>query len=143
MGAIGDLERRYSHLAAVYIVYTREAHPADGWRLASNDEHEVCVPAARSLEERAHAAEDMCRRYEVDLPVLVDSMNDAASEAFAAYPDRVYLIDRDGRVAHKGGRGPYGFDIDRLERALLLALVDEDDAPRVGLGGGAGGIAPR
>jgi len=37
-------------------------------------------------------------------------MDNAASEAFAAWPERIYVVGVDGRIAFKGGPGPWGFD---------------------------------
>jgi hypothetical protein len=37
-------------------------------------------------------------------------------------PNRLYLIDRDGKVAFKNGRGPFGFHPRQLEQALVLLL---------------------
>jgi hypothetical protein len=123
------IHRRYSDRADFLLIYIREAHPSDHRCLETGSGHEVCVPTARSALERAAAAREMRRRLEIDFPVLIDSMDDSAAEAYSAFPDRIYLVDQDGRVAHKGGRGPHGFDPGALEQALLLALVDEDAKP--------------
>jgi hypothetical protein len=40
-------------------------------------------------------------------------------------PGRLYLIDRQGKVAFKSGRGPYLFKPDELEQALILLLLEE------------------
>ncbi len=37
-------------------------------------------------------------------------------------PGRFYLIDRDGKVAYKSGRGPFGFKPAELEQSLILLL---------------------
>jgi hypothetical protein len=52
------------------------------------------------------------------IPALVDELDDAVSIAYAAWPDRLYLVDIDGRIAYHGGRGPFGFDPDGLEEAI-------------------------
>ena len=52
------------------------------------------------------------------LPVLVDRLDDAASNAFAAWPERIYVVDRDGRIAYVGGPGPFEFDPDAAAAAL-------------------------
>jgi cytochrome oxidase Cu insertion factor (SCO1/SenC/PrrC family) len=56
------------------------------------------------------------------IPALIDDLDDAVSTAYAAWPDRLYLIDRDGRIAYHGGRGPFGFDPEELEQAILRQL---------------------
>ena len=102
----------------------------DGWNVPSNDDDEIAIPVAATFSDRKKAAGETCRKLDVDLPFLLDTIDDTVAETYSAFPDRLYLIDRDGRVAHKGGRGPHGFDPATLERALLLALVDEDSAPQ-------------
>jgi alkylhydroperoxidase family enzyme len=46
-------------------------------------------------------------------------------------PARLYLIDREGRVAFKSGRGPFGFKPEELEQAIAMNLLEstlEDSA---------------
>ncbi len=66
------------------------------------------------------------------MPVLVDNMDDLVSEAYDAWPDRLYLVGKDGRIAYHGGRGPFGFDPDELEEAIRdeLAQVHGKEPPR-------------
>ena len=42
----------------------------------------------------------------------------SVSKAYAAWPTRLFLIGRDGRVAYAGDLGPYGFKPDELKAAL-------------------------
>jgi hypothetical protein len=41
---------------------------------------------------------------------------------------KLYLIDRHGRVAYKGGRGPFGFKVRELEQSLIMLLLDQKHA---------------
>ena len=52
------------------------------------------------------------------MPLVVDAMDNAGEEAFAAWPERLYVIGADGKVAYKGGMGPFGFTADELEAWL-------------------------
>jgi alkylhydroperoxidase family enzyme len=52
-------------------------------------------------------------------------MDDRVGHAYSGMPDRLYLIDRDGRVAYQGGRGPFGFKPGELEQSLVMLLLDE------------------
>jgi hypothetical protein len=54
------------------------------------------------------------------MPVLVDDMDDTVSNAFAAWPERVFVIGGDARIASVGGPGPFEFDPD-----AAYALLDE------------------
>jgi hypothetical protein len=44
-------------------------------------------------------------------------------------PARLYVIGRDGKVAYKSGRGPFGFKTGEMEQALVMALLDASELP--------------
>ena len=50
--------------------------------------------------------------------MVVDRIDDAVGQAWAAWPDRLYLVDLDGTVVYRGGKGPMGFRPDELETVL-------------------------
>ena len=56
---------------------------------------------------------------------LVDELDDRVGRSYSGMPDRLYLIDRAGRVAYKGGRGPFGFKPAELEQSVILLLQEE------------------
>lgn len=55
-------------------------------------------------------------------PVLIEEIDNSIDESYGAAPERLYLIGADGRVAYKGGTGPYFFDLDEWERAIESCL---------------------
>jgi hypothetical protein len=57
------------------------------------------------------------------IPTLVDGMDDEVSEAYAAAPDRLYLISVEGKVVYRGEPGPFGFDPDALGDAIREMLA--------------------
>ena len=59
------------------------------------------------------------------MPLLVDSIDDRVGKSYSGFPDRLYLIDREGKVAYKGGRGPFGYRPRELEQTLVMLLLDE------------------
>ena len=59
------------------------------------------------------------------VPMVVDGIDNRVGEAYSGFPDRLYLIDIDGKVAYKGGRGPFGFIPQELEQALLMSLLEQ------------------
>jgi Iodothyronine deiodinase len=101
-------------------VYVAEAHATDGWQLESNVEEDVLVANHVTIEDRFAAAREGVERLDLTLPVLVDRMDDAVSNAFAAWPERIYVVDRDGRIADVAGPGPFEFDPD-----AAAAVIDE------------------
>ncbi len=54
----------------------------------------------------------------LDLPALVDEMNDAVAISYAGMPERLFLVGRDGRIAYRGGMGPILFRPAEWETAI-------------------------
>ncbi len=104
--------------ASTYFVYIAEAHAVDEWQTESNEQAGIRVLQHTTLEDRVAEARAGARRLGLTMPVLVDGMENAVSEAFAAWPERIYVIGADGRIAFKGGPGPWEFDPEAAGRAL-------------------------
>ena len=58
-------------------------------------------------------------------PMLVDTIDDTVGNRYSGMPGRLYVIDREGKIAFKSGRGPYLFKPAELEQSLVL-LLNED-----------------
>jgi hypothetical protein len=52
------------------------------------------------------------------LPVVVDGLDDAASIPYGAWPERLYVLDGDGRVLYRGGPGPFEFKPEEVVEVL-------------------------
>jgi len=57
------------------------------------------------------------------MPLLVDEMDDRVGHGYSGMPARLYVIDREGKVAYKSGRGPFGFKPDEMEQTLAMLLM--------------------
>jgi len=119
------LRRRYADRVEFLAVYVREAHPIEGWRMTSNDKAGISIKQPRERSERIAVAEKCCSTLEITMPLLVDEQDDRVGHAYSGMPDRLYVIDRDGRVAYKSGRGPFGFLPGEMEQALIMLLLDD------------------
>ena len=62
------------------------------------------------------------RKLGIKFPAVVDGFNNATEKAYTGWPDRIYLIDRGGRVVFKSQPGPFGFKPDLLSAALSRLL---------------------
>lgn len=56
--------------------------------------------------------------------MLVDNMDDAVNQAFAAWPERMYIIHEE-KIVYKGGPGPFEFDVEEAKEALSKVLANE------------------
>ena len=109
---------RYRDRAAFFVVYIREAHPSDAWQVPVNVRDDVVFASPGDATAREDLANVCVVKLGIELPAIVDDFEDTTDEAYAGWPDRLYAIDREGRVAYKSAPGPFGFKPDELERAL-------------------------
>jgi hypothetical protein len=119
---LDDLYAKHGDRVEFYMVYIREAHPTDGWKMASNDREGILVKQPTSVTERVAVCELMCEKLNIKLPPLIDGINDEVNKAYSAWPDRLYLVGKDGRIAYQGGPGPGGFKPGELEQAIAAEL---------------------
>ena len=121
-GNVQKLYERYKDRATFVMVYVREAHPKDGWVMSSNEAIGLSIAQPRTYEERVGVAEKCVGKLKFGMPVLVDSIDDKVGGRYSGMPSRLYLIDSEGKVAFKNGRGPFGFKTAELESALIWML---------------------
>lgn len=123
MDALHRLYDQYGDRVAFFIVYIKEAHPEDGWVVTHNRDDGIAVRDPSVAAERAEVAQACVLRSQVRIPVLLDSMDNAVAGAYGGWPDRHYLIGRDGRIAFPGGMGPAGFQPEQLAAAIKKELA--------------------
>jgi hypothetical protein len=114
--------KKYRDRVAFYVVYIQEAHPTDLWQLSANVNEGVLFASPRSDEERTATASACVRKLGIELPSVLDPIENPTERAYTGWPDRLYLIDRNGHVAFKSAPGPYGFDPKGLETAIQAQL---------------------
>jgi len=103
-------------------VYIQEAHAADVWQMPSNVKQGVVFANPTSYEAREHVADSCVRRLNIRIPAVIDTFDNRTDLAYTGWPDRLYVIDRDGRVAFKSAPGPFGFHPADMERALKSVI---------------------
>jgi len=117
----GKLRENFSGMADFVTIYIAEAHPAERghFRVGGEggnydiDTHANIADrlnAATTLKEEAGEALKGCK-------ILVDPMDDRANIAYAALPERLYVV-RDGQVVYQGGLGPFDYKISEVEAFL-------------------------
>ncbi len=75
------------------------------------------------MEERVEVGQACMLKLALEMPALVDEMDDAVSLAYNAMPERLYLVGEDGKIAYKGGLGPMFFQPDEWDDAIECLLA--------------------
>ncbi len=127
---VEEISRRFKDDAVFIGVYVREAHPTDGWNMESNSKVGVSVAQPKTYEERIAVASQCHLMLKPTIPLLVDGIDDPVGNAYSGMPARMYVIDTEGKVVYKSGRGPFGFKTGEMEQALLMTLMDEHSSGR-------------
>ena len=110
--------KRYRDDVEFFVVYIREAHPTDGWQVPQNVREKILFLQPKSFDDRQQVAKKMCSVLKLSLPTVIDGLDDKVNQAYTAWPDRMYLVGRDGKIAYKGKPGPWGFRPKQLEAAI-------------------------
>jgi type I thyroxine 5'-deiodinase len=116
--ALNKLYEQYGNQVEFLVVYITEAHPSDVWQTENNFRDKVVFASPRNEDERASVAGTCVRKLGIKIPALLDEFGNSTESAYTAWPDRIYLIDRKGRVAYKSKPGPFGFKPDQLQAAM-------------------------
>jgi len=96
-------------------VYISEAHPN---RLKGTD---MSLP--KNIGDRAILATKCISELKLSLPVLIDTMDGVAETAYKGWPDRICMVDIDGKIAYYSERGPKGFKPKEAEVAIKKLLA--------------------
>ena len=118
MPALNDLYKKYKDRADFYIVYIQEAHPVDAWQMSVNVKEGALLATTKTLEDRTKAADTCLIKLGLELPALIDTPDDFAERAYTGWPDRLYVVDTNGKIAFKSAPGPFGFKLEDVESTL-------------------------
>ena len=134
--SLQQIYQEYHQQVKFLKIYIREAHPVDGWwfgkgftkiliRLFSS-KVSLDTYDPETIEERRGAARECEQSLQYGVKTYVDEIDDRVNKAYAAWPTRLYLIDRDGRVVYAGGLGPFGFKPGEFKTAIHTLLGEEN-----------------
>ncbi len=75
------------------------------------------------MDDRLAVAGTCIAALGLTAPMLLDGMDNAVNTAYGAWPERLYVIRKDGRIGYQGGKGPFEFDPGELESFLRDQLA--------------------
>lgn len=108
-------------------MYIKEAHPVDLWQTASNERDHVLLHSPRTDADRFDNASQCVRKLGVQIPAVIDGLEDRTEAAYTGWPERLYVVARGGRIVYKSAAGPYGFVPKEME-SHLRELLERDRA---------------
>ena len=76
------------------------------------------IAQTTSLPDRTQHARQCVAVLKLRIPALIDAEDNRASAAYAGWPDRLFVVGVDGKVAMMGKPGPWGFKPNEVENWL-------------------------
>ena len=110
--------RKYQDRVAFLFVYVREAHASDEWQMPENAEKGIVFEQPRTLFDRESVAVKCCESMRLTMPCVVDDIENTVDEAYAGWPERMFVVDAGGHIAYAGRQGPWGFKPSEVKRWL-------------------------
>jgi iodothyronine deiodinase-like protein len=90
--------------------------------MPANVREKIVFSTPKSYEERTGIARACVRDLGIEIPALVDDFSSTAENAYSGWPDRLYVIGADGRIAYKARPGPFGFKPADMAQTLARLL---------------------
>jgi len=100
--------QEYKDIVEFRIVYISEAHAIDDARPNQFAELKG-IYEHKDSGQRCSTAEMMMQEENITIPCIIDDMDNNVSVAYKALPDRLYVVQEDGRLAVAAERGPRGW----------------------------------
>jgi len=103
------------------MVYIDEAHANDIWPLGNH----IDLPNHKTISDRTHAASLLKDKFNLQIPVLLDSMTNNFDQEYAVWPERYYFI-KNGKLEKIGQpTTEFGYDRKSLEWELRMYVEQQ------------------
>lgn len=115
---IRRLHQKYGSRIPFLLVYIREAHARGEWQSTRNEREGVELAPAMTLGDREQHAIMCSRKLHLPFSAVVDGMDGAVEKAYAAWPSRLFVINKDGRIRYSTRLTEFDFHPEELQTAL-------------------------
>ena len=110
------------------MVYIKEAHAIDS-RMPGRGGRGPIIEDPITTVERQKVAQTCVVKLDLEMiPAVLDRIDNKVNDAYQGWPDRLFLVGRDGKMAFSGGRGPGGFITSQLADAIKKELGKTKEA---------------
>lgn len=120
---LNELYETYKDRVQFYIIYIREAHPHDGWRVPNNLIENIIYDEPTTDAERTEVASACQLDLDLRMPMLIDAIDNDIDNKYVGLPMRQFLIDAEGKIAYAGAKGPFGWDDEAFEDVLKVLIA--------------------
>ncbi|CAF1111635.1 unnamed protein product [Didymodactylos carnosus] len=102
-----------NHRPMILVAGSTEAHAKDQWPIGKTIS---CNNQPKIMEERLEIANRFCNEFKLEMPVLIDNMDNTFHSTYGAWPFRFYII-HNGKLVFKAqpGQDNYAYNLDELD----------------------------
>lgn len=95
-------------------VYISEAHSRDQWPVGKTIS---CVDQPKTMEERLHNAREFRKNFQLEVPLLVDGMENTFHHTYGSWPFRFFVLHQ-GELVLKAqpDENTFGYDLGQLDQ---------------------------
>jgi hypothetical protein len=115
---LNEIAAKFQNKVQFLCVYIQEAHPSDGSQVEANLDDDVIYVTPTTKDERDALAEVCMLNLALNMPMVVDDMEDTIDAAYNALQERLFVLDADGCVQFKTVAGSHGFDPEAWHDAI-------------------------
>ena len=80
------------------------------------------IAQPKTDDERQGVARSCKSGLHLELPFVVDGIDNKVGGVYQAWPDRIYVVGKDGKVVYQGEKGQSNFKPDEAEASLKSLL---------------------
>ena len=98
------------------LVYIREAHPGSIVSIPTDTGGKTLkiIAQTETMTERLRNLHEFLSLAGLTMPAVIDDEANSTKQAYSGWPDRLYAIGVDGKIAFKSAPGPVGFKVPDL-----------------------------
>jgi hypothetical protein len=121
-------ERHKGHATFAFIAIREARHPIPGYEFLIEDSKAI-TPEEAAVQRRTCVGKAIAMSG-LPLPAYLDGPDNAACQLYWAWPRRLVVVDREGRIAHDFGASlAHPWDLERLGQVLDALASEEKRTP--------------
>ena len=90
--------------------------------MPKNQKEGVSYKQPTTYQEREGVASTCSTKLHLEMPFVIDTIENTVGTLYSGWPDRIYIINKEGKIHYKGDMGPQGFKPLEAETSLKKLL---------------------